>query len=176
MIKKALGGIALAFAVAAIGYTLDTAIAADTAKAVDYTKIKPTDLVASTPKGKLKNPYKDTQADIVAQGQSLFLSYGCSGCHGGGAGGGMCPPLTNDIWVYGGDDDTIFRLVTLGSDALQKAGYTRIGQEHVVGPMPPFGGIIKNADDLWKMFAFVRSRYSSSADPAYKYGTPPDQQ
>ncbi|MGH8121614.1 MAG: hypothetical protein ACREPT_02455 [Rudaea sp.] len=116
MIKKALGGIALALAVAAAGYTLNTAIAADTAKPVDYTKIKPADLVASTPKGKLKNPYKDTQADIVAQGQSLFLSYGCSGCHGGGAGGGMCPPLTNDIWVYGGDDDTIFRLVTLGSD------------------------------------------------------------
>ncbi len=139
--------------------------------AVDYTKITPIELVKETPKGKLVNPYKDTQQDIVAQGGKLLLSYSCSGCHGGGGGGGMCPALTNDIWVYGGDDDTLFRLVTLGSDQLQAQGYTRKGHENVVGPMPPFGAIIKNADDLWKIFAFVRSRYTG--DPAYKYGAPP---
>jgi mono/diheme cytochrome c family protein len=142
----------------------------EAAPATDYTKILPADLVKNTPKGKLKNPYNDTQADIVAQGSALFRNYGCSGCHGGNGGGGMCPPLTNDTWVYGGDDDTIFRLATLGSDELQKQGYTRIGRENVVGPMPPFGSIIKSADDLWKMFAFVRSKYSG--DPAYKFGAP----
>jgi mono/diheme cytochrome c family protein len=147
---------------------------ADDAKApVDYTKILPADLVKDTPKGKLVNPYKDTQADAVADGGKFLLSYSCSGCHGGG-GGGMCPPLTNDIWVYGGDDDTLFRLIVLGSDELQKQGYMRKGRENVVGPMPPFGTIIKNSDDLWKMLAFVRSKYSG--DPAYKFGTPPDQQ
>lgn len=140
--------------------------------AVDYTQILPADLVKNTPKGKLVNPYKDTQTDIVAQGETLFRSYGCSGCHGGSGGGGMCPPLTNDIWVYGGDDDTLFRLVTLGSVELQNQGYTRKGHESVVGPMPPFGAIIKNADDLWKIFAFVRSHYSG--DPDYKYGAPPN--
>ena len=139
---------------------------------VDYTKISPVDLVKQTPKGKLSNPYKDTQADIVAQGEQLFRNYSCSGCHGGNAGGGMCPPITNDTWVYGGDDDTLFRLATLGSDELQKAGYTRIGHENVVGPMPPFGTIIKSADDLWKMMAFIRSHYDG--DPAYKFGAPPD--
>ena len=148
---------------------------ADDAKApVDYTKILPADLVKNTPKGKLVNPYKDTQADAVADGGKFLLSYSCSGCHGGGGGGGMCPPLTNDIWVYGGDDDTLFRLIVLGSDELQKQGYMRKGRENVVGPMPPFGTIIKNSDDLWKMLAFVRSKYSG--DPAYKFGTPPDQQ
>jgi len=139
---------------------------------VDYTKILPPDLVKDTPKGKLANPYKDTQADIVAQGSKLFQNYACSGCHGGGGGGGMCPPVINDVWVYGGDDDTLFRLVTLGSDELQKLGYTRIGRENVVGPMPPFGTIIKSADDLWKIFAFVRSKYDG--DPGYKFGAPPD--
>lgn len=142
--------------------------------AVDYTKIAPADLIAKTPQGKLANPYNDTQADIVAQGGKFLQSYSCSGCHGGGGGGGICPALTNDIWVYGGDDDTLFRLVTLGSDELQKQGYTRKGRENVVGPMPPFGAIIKNADDLWKILAFVRSKYSG--DPGYKFGTPPDQQ
>jgi mono/diheme cytochrome c family protein len=153
--------------------TLGRVWAVDAQTPVDYTKITPIELVKETPKGKLTNPYKDTQADIVAQGQQFFLSYSCSGCHGGGAGGGMCPPLSNDIWVYDGDDDTLFRLVTLGSDELQKQGYYRKGQENVVGPMPPFGAIIKNADDLWKILAFVRSKYDG--DPAYKYGTPPDQ-
>ncbi len=138
--------------------------------AVDYTKISPADLVKNTPKGKLKNPYDDTQADVVAAGQNFLRSYGCSGCHGGSGGGGMCPPLTNDTWVYGGDDDTLFRLVTLGSDDLQKLGYTRIGRENVVGPMPPMGPLFKSADDLWKILAFVRSNYHG--DPAYKFGAP----
>ena len=141
--------------------------------AVDYSKITPIELVKNTPKGQLHNPYKDTQTKIVAAGSTLFQNYGCSGCHGGGGGGGMCPPLINDIWVYGGDDDTLFRLATLGSVELQKAGYTRIGQENVVGPMPPFGGIIKSADDLWRILAFIRSRFDG--DPAYKFGAPPEQ-
>jgi mono/diheme cytochrome c family protein len=144
------------------------------ASTVDYTQVTPLDLVKNTPKGQLANPYKDTNADAVAQGGKLILSYACSGCHGGGGGGGMCPALINDTWVYGGDDDTLFRLVTLGSDELQKQGYTRKGRENVVGPMPPFGAIIKNADDLWKIFVFVRSRYNG--DPGYKFGTPPDQE
>jgi len=139
----------------------------------DFTKIAPSNLVANTPKGKLLNPYKDKQTSIVAEGSMLFRSYSCSGCHGGNGGGGICPPLTNGVWIYGGDDDTLFRLVTLGSDGLQKQGYTREGLENVVAPMPPFGATIKNADDLWKILAFVRSKFDG--DPKYKYGNPPGQ-
>jgi mono/diheme cytochrome c family protein len=179
VLKKVLGGaLAAVVAIAAANCMLETASAADDAKAADAAKATttPPDLVKQTAKGQLKNPYKETQADIVAQGEHLFLSYSCNGCHGGGGGGGMCPPLTNDTWVYGGDDDTLFRLVTLGSDELQKAGYTRKGRENVVGPMPPFGTLVKSSDDLWKILTFVRSKYSANADQAYKYGTPPDQQ
>jgi mono/diheme cytochrome c family protein len=139
------------------------------AASVDYTKVSPVELVKRTPKGELMNPYKDTQADVVAQGGRLFQSYSCSGCHGGGGGGGMGPALTNDTWIYGGDDDTLFRLIVLGSDALQKDGYSRVGHENVVGPMAPFGTLIKNSEDLWKMLAFIRSKYSG--DPAHKLGT-----
>ena len=138
---------------------------------VDYTKVTPLDLVKNTPKGKLVNPYKDTQAAIVAQGSQFFQSYSCSGCHGGGGGGGICPPLINGVWIYGGSDDTLFRLVTLGSDELQKQGYTRQGLENVVAPMPAFGATIKSADELWKILAFARSKYDG--DPGYKYGNPP---
>jgi mono/diheme cytochrome c family protein len=166
-------GLIAVIAGAAALCTLQQAWADAPAAAVDYTKILPVDLIKNAPKGSLTNPYKDSQADIVAEGAKLLQTYACSGCHGGGGGGGMCPPLTNDTWVYGGDDDTLFRLVTLGTDELQKQGYSRKGRENVVGPMPPFGAIIKSSDDLWKIFAFVRSKYSG--DPAYKFGTPAGQ-
>jgi hypothetical protein len=135
-------------------------------------KSTPQALVDSTPKGKLKNPYTDDNAAIVAAGKDVYFHSGCNGCHGGGGGGGMCPPLTNDIWVYGGDDDTLFRLVTLGSDGLQAKGYMRVGMEHVVGPMPPMGAIVPTADDLWKALTFIRSKYTGS--PAAKFGSPPE--
>ena len=64
-------------------------------------------------KGTLKNPYNDSDKAVVDSGSKLYFKYGCNGCHGGSGGGGMCPPLTNDTWVYGGDDDTLFRLVSL---------------------------------------------------------------
>jgi mono/diheme cytochrome c family protein len=129
-------------------------------------------LVESTPKGKLKNPYTDDNEAIVAAGKDVYFHFGCNGCHGGGGGGGMCPPLTNDIWVYGGDDDTLFRLVTLGSDGMLAKGYMRVGMEKVVGPMPPMGAILTSADDLWKILTFVRSKYTGS--PAAKFGSPPE--
>ena len=85
------------------------------------------------------------------------MAAGCNGCHGGTGGGGMGPPLTNQVWVYGKDDDTLFRLIALGSDELQKQGYSRKGSENVVGPMPPMGTVVKSDDDLWKIIAWIRS-------------------
>lgn len=135
----------------------------------------PRDLVASTPKGELKNPYNADIAAITEEGHHRYLSAGCNGCHGGGGGGGMCPPLTNDTWVYGASDDTLFRLITLGSDELKKQGYTRVKHEVVVGPMPPFGDIIKTSDDLWRIIAFMRSVNPSSMKQVDTPYAPPQQ-
>ncbi|WP_141693925.1 c-type cytochrome [Methyloligella halotolerans] len=87
------------------------------------------------------------------------MGFGCNGCHGGAGGGGMGPPLTNDVWVYGSDDDTLFRFITLGSDGYQKEyNASRKGSENVVGPMPPKGGAdINSADDIWKVIAWIRT-------------------
>jgi hypothetical protein len=117
----------------------------------------PLDLIKATPKGGLHNPYNDKIAEMAEEGHKKYLAAGCNGCHGGGGGGGMCVPLTNDTWVYGPDDDVSFRLIALGSVDLTKAGYKRVKSETVVGPMPPFGGIIKTSDDLWKVIAWMRS-------------------
>jgi len=124
----------------------------------------------AAPQGTLKNPYSDSDASIVTSGQAIYMSYGCSGCHGGTGGGGMCPPLTNDIWVYGGDDDTLFRLVSYGTQTLQSKGYSRKGQENVVGAMPAMGQIVKTDDDLWRILTFVRANYHGS--PECKFGCP----
>jgi mono/diheme cytochrome c family protein len=124
----------------------------------------------ATPKGGLNNPYKDSDQAAVDAGQKLYMNNGCNGCHGGNGGGGMCPPLTNDVWVYGGDDDTLFRLVAYGSQTLQSKGYSRTGMENVVGPMPPMGQVVKTDDDLWHILAFVRSNYHGA--PECKFGCP----
>ncbi|MGB6768639.1 MAG: c-type cytochrome [Methyloceanibacter sp.] len=125
----------------------------------------PTATAESAPKGTLKSPYPDF-AKVADEGHKKFMAAGCNGCHGGGGGGGMGPPLTNEVWVYGKDDDTLFRLIALGSDGLQKQGYARKGSENVVGPMPAMGGVVKSNDDLWKIIAWIRSVNPSSASAA----------
>ena len=172
MRDKAFAGAVVLLIVAAVACAQENGSSGNTAPQAQAAApaaggMPPADRVKATPKGGLKNPYKDDNADIVAQGQKLFMHSGCNGCHGGNGGGGMCPPLTNDTWVYGGDDDTLFRLVTLGSDELQKAGYTRKGHENVVGPMPPHGTIVKTDDDLWKIITFIRSNYHGSPDKKF---------
>ena len=122
----------------------------------------PQDLAKSAEKGSLKSPYPDFKK-VEEEGHQKFMSAGCNGCHGGTGGGGMGPPLTNPVWVYGSDDDTLFRLISLGSDELKKQGYTRKGSENVVGPMPPMGGVLKDSDSVWKVIAWIRSVNPSSA-------------
>ena len=134
----------------------------------------PLDLVKNTPKGGLHNPYTDKIAEMADPGHKKFMGLSCNGCHGGGGGGGMCPPLTNQVWVYGRDDDTLFRLVTLGSDCLKADGYVRKGSENVVGPMPPFGSLIKTSDDLWRIIAWIRSVNPDSMKPPTVYAPPPN--
>lgn len=112
----------------------------------------------------VKNPYTGDAA-AIAQGKDLFVSYACSGCHGAGGGGGMCPPVINDTWVYGSDDTTLFNLIELGSVGLRAKGYTRVGHENVVGDMPPFAGVV-TAEQEWKLIAFIRSKYAG--DPSLK--------
>jgi mono/diheme cytochrome c family protein len=126
----------------------------------------PLERVASTPKGQLKSPYADF-ASVAQEGHRAYMRAGCNGCHGGGGGGGMAAPLTNPVWIYGDDDDTLFRVIVLGTgklspgDAFGKLGYRRKGSEATVGPMPDFGEIIKTDDDVWKMIAWMRSVHCS---------------
>jgi mono/diheme cytochrome c family protein len=122
----------------------------------------PEEVAKSAEKGSLKSPISDPKS-AAGEGQKVFMAAGCNGCHGGTGGGGMGPPLTNEIWIYGSDDDTLFRLIALGSDGLKAEGYGRKGSESVVGPMPAHGKIVKSSEDLWKIIAWIRSINPSSA-------------
>ncbi len=102
---------------------------------VDLSKT-PFEIVESTPKGKIVNPFDPANPEDAKSGHTVFMETSCNGCHGGTGGGGMGPPLSNKRWVYGNDTDTLFRLITLGSQELQKRGYTRKARENVRAPMP----------------------------------------
>jgi cytochrome c oxidase cbb3-type subunit 3 len=48
---------------------------------------------------RVPNEYEES-AYAVSEGQRLFRWYNCNGCHANG-GGGMGPPLMDDLWIYG---------------------------------------------------------------------------
>lgn len=118
--------------------------------------------VAATEKGKLKNPLTITP-EIIAEGKELYQTKTCGACHGATGGGIHCPSLINDNWIYGNDDDTLFRLVALGSEGLAKEGYSRGDKEKHAGPMPAFGEAISDEQELWKIVSYIRSLQSGSA-------------
>jgi mono/diheme cytochrome c family protein len=151
--------------------TSATASAPKTAAAAPSTPGKPAQRADSTPQGKLKNPYSPTDKAIVDSGHKLYEGAGCEGCHGGTGGGGICPPLADGVWVYGGDDDTLFRLIAYGSQTLQSKGYTRKAEENVVAPMPAMGDAVGTDDSLWRIITFIRAQYHGP--PECKLGCPP---
>lgn len=121
----------------------------------------PMERVKLAPVGTLKNPYKNDLNNMAIWGKQNYMANSCNGCHGGTGGGGMCPPLSNSTWVYGKDDDTLFRLIAMGSDDFQKhLSATRKGRENVVGPMPGFGSIIKTDDEIWRIISYIRTIYN----------------
>ncbi len=93
------------------------------------------------------NPYTGNE-EAIKVGRKLFVTYGCSGCHGLGGGGGMGHPLTDDVWKHGGDDATLMSLI--------KGDLTG-------STMPKFGQTL-DEDQIWKLIAYVRSLYQG--DPA----------
>lgn len=120
------------------------------------------DLVATTEKGQLKNPLSITP-ELIEEGKALYQAKTCGACHGGNGGGIHCPSLINDAWIYGSDDDTLFRLITLGSEKMAEEGYSRGDKEKHAGPMPGFGESIADEQELWKIIAYIRSLQTAAA-------------
>lgn len=79
-------------------------------------------------------------AFAISEGQRLFDWFNCSGCHGGGGGGHIGPPLTDAEWRYGSSLEEIRRSIAEGRP----------------NGMPAFGGKIEDAE-LWQLAAYVMS-------------------
>lgn len=93
--------------------------------------------------GVLRNPFAGNGAAPV-EGRRLFVSYNCSGCHGGRAGGGMGPSLRDSVWRYGSSDTQIFATITEGRP----------------GGMPAWGAKIPQGQ-IWELVSYIRTLGSS---------------
>ncbi len=131
----------------------------------------PLELVQQVPPGGLHNPYDWKK--LVAESPEDYLVKqfrlpGCNECHGGGGGGGFCPALSQGVWFWGNTDDVLFRLIAMGSKALEEQGFTRIQWGTVKAPMPEMGHVIKTSDHLWKIVSFIRSINPPGTNPPEK--------
>jgi cytochrome c oxidase cbb3-type subunit 3 len=96
----------------------------------------PPNTVTSTVGG--GNPYEGV-AFGISEGQFLFDSYNCSGCHARGA-GGMGPPLIKDKWIYGVEPEKLFETISKGRP----------------DGMPAWGSKVPEYQ-IWQLVTFVRS-------------------
>lgn len=77
---------------------------------------------------------QEHDALLAAEGEQLFLTTGCIGCHGMD-GKGMtalgAPNLTDDVWLYGGDAATLKETVTNGRAGQMPAFQDKLGEQRV---------------------------------------------
>jgi cytochrome c oxidase cbb3-type subunit 3 len=84
------------------------------------------------------NEYEEN-AFAVSEGQRLYNWYNCVGCHSHG-GGGIGPPLMDDLWIYGSDPAQVFSTIVEGRP----------------NGMPSFRGKVPDYQ-IWQLTAYVRS-------------------
>lgn len=85
------------------------------------------------------NPYASDRT-ALGEGRKLFVSFNCSGCHGGRAGGGMGPSLRDEDWIYGKRDAQIFSSIAEGRAHGMPAWHKQL-----------------TADQIWKLVAYIKS-------------------
>lgn len=61
----------------------------------------------------LRNPYENDKV-AAAEGRTFFNAFNCSGCHAPLGGGGMGPPLSDTLWVYGGEPGNVYLSIVQG--------------------------------------------------------------
>jgi cytochrome c oxidase cbb3-type subunit III len=87
----------------------------------------------------LTNPYEGN-AQRIAEGAQLFISYNCLDCHGADGSGAMGPSLQDNRWHFGGTPGDVFQSIYEGRP----------------DGMPAWGGRIAD-DQIWRLVAYVRT-------------------
>ena len=87
----------------------------------------------------VRNDYENN-AYAMSEGKRLYSAFNCAGCHSGGGGGGMGPPLIDDVWIYGNAPEQIFATIVEGRP----------------NGMPSFRNKLPNYQ-VWQLAAYIRS-------------------
>jgi len=99
------------------------------------------------PGGRLANSHGD-DAESAKNGERLFSSMNCDGCHGGAGSGWVGPSLADGRWRYGGRDEEIFSSIFYGRPK----------------GMPAYGGVI-GSDGVWLLVSYLKSLAKPDAVP-----------
>jgi cytochrome c oxidase cbb3-type subunit 3 len=75
----------------------------------------------------------------ISEGQRLFSTYNCTGCHANG-GGGIGPPLIKTQWIYGDQPANLFDTIVKGRP----------------NGMPAWGGRIPEYQ-IWQLVTWIRA-------------------
>lgn len=84
-----------------------------------------------------RNPFAGDAA-AAAEGERIYLSMNCAGCHGAKGGGAIGPPLRDADWIYGRDPAVLYQTIHQGRP----------------NGMPAFGGKIPD-EHIWKIVSYV---------------------
>ncbi len=112
---------------------------ADTVRFVNHGQHLLAGLVMPRDTLRLANPY-DGNAEAIAMGARLFISYNCVDCHGADGGGAMAPAFIDGRWHFGGSSAQVYESIAQGRP----------------DGMPAWGGLI-DQHSIWRLVAYVRS-------------------
>jgi cytochrome c oxidase cbb3-type subunit 3 len=91
------------------------------------------------PAGELSRPQSATPPN-PKDGQALFNSMNCDGCHSSDGSGYVGPSLSDGRWRYGGGDEEIFNSIFYGRPE----------------GMPAYGGVLGQGG-VWLVMAYLKS-------------------
>ena len=91
------------------------------------------------PGAQFGNPFRG-DLKSAAEGEQLFTTMNCDGCHGGGGTGWVGPSLSDGRWRYGGADAAVFTSIFYGRPE----------------GMPAYGGVLA-APLAWKIVTYLNS-------------------
>jgi cytochrome c oxidase cbb3-type subunit III len=91
------------------------------------------------PAGDLSRP-EPSSPQSAKDGQALFSSMNCDGCHAGDASGQVGPSLSDGRWRYGGQDEEIFNSIFYGRPQ----------------GMPAYGGLLGQGG-VWLLVSYLKS-------------------
>lgn len=112
---------------------------ADTARFVAHNQHMVAGLVVPRDTTVLRNPFEGN-AEAIASGAKLYISYNCIDCHGSDGGGAMAPAFVDGRWHFGGSAAQVYESIFQGRP----------------DGMPAWGGVL-DEHSIWRLVSYVRS-------------------